>query len=77
MNPLSALGSLASHVDHSECKTRVSEVARRGPSLPSENSYSIAYFQCDKPESDLLEVEWVLDDAGGRNPHAEDVLLRW
>ena len=28
------------------------------------------------PESDLFEIEWVLDDAGGGNPHAEDVLLR-
>ena len=28
------------------------------------------------PESDLLEVEWVLDDARGGHAHPEDVLLR-
>lgn len=27
------------------------------------------------PEADLLQVEGVLDDAGGRHPHAQDVLL--
>ena len=28
------------------------------------------------PKDDAVEVEWVLDDAGGGHPRAEDVLLR-
>ena len=29
------------------------------------------------PESDFFQVEWILDDASGGDPHSENILLGW